>query len=270
MRKLALILAVVASLVGTASAQAWQQTYLGQNCGVPLVKRDDPFSLPKPKSTVRPVLYYANCASRFHLEGHGLSWRGWGSAQASGSGKIAVSYENPPGSKDLATWRRYKGHVTAYRPRYCPDGTRIYTRVRWVQTAPARWHGRPRNSSATVIQNVEPCATYKDSYGDYQTAIATRTAVPATQQEVHQLAFTRVVAKFGGTWQNGSPIQSGEIVCVSEDNYDPYSDDEPAVLFDMSPNEAYAWACLYGPGDERIGSIEVMAANHVYSTTMRE
>jgi hypothetical protein len=93
--------------------------------------------------------------------------------------------------------------------------------------------------------------------------------VPATEQEVHELAVTGVVNKFGGVWDDGTPIQPGDVVCVSEDNYDPYYDD-PSVPFDMSPNEAYGWACLYGPGDPAIGSIEIKAANHVYSTTWHE
>ncbi|HWK26988.1 MAG TPA: hypothetical protein VNS09_10510 [Solirubrobacter sp.] len=110
-----------------ASAATYPHVELGTVCGMP------------DRHTVKPRNYAANCASRLPAQGFKLTWRGWGRSQAVGKGKIGLSYSRS--TKPFITGFAVPGKVIAYRPRYCNDGTRIYTRVRWVYRAPKRRPG---------------------------------------------------------------------------------------------------------------------------------
>jgi hypothetical protein len=146
-RTLIIPAALAAALAVPASAaSAADPTYIGVNCGFP--KGDK----------IAPRNYYPNCASASWPAALKLRWRDWGSSQAVGTGLISVPYINEHESFAEAKRPRFEGHVTAYRPRYCANGKRKYTRARFVANAPRRSaSGRERVPPMPLKVNLDVC-----------------------------------------------------------------------------------------------------------------
>jgi hypothetical protein len=232
MTKLALIIVVLASFVGASAASATQPVYLGQNCGIPVRNYKDPESLPNKAKTVRPASYYANCASRFPPGMRGLRWKDWGSARTVGTGKLMAGYED---RKDFSQrYYRVPGRVVAWRPRYCPDGTRIYTRVSIMATGKvARRRGGRTLFTGLRYRQALPCWTDEHGYPNEDDTL--RMDAPITQG-MAEAALQYNLA------QSNAPDR------LPDGKYfmDCTSGDFATYDHDLSPEVSYTWSCDWG------------------------
>jgi hypothetical protein len=121
------VLAAAAGLAGAAAGAAVRPTYLPARCGVQAIR----------PATVTPC-------NQLRRQLIALRWSRWGRPRATATGSLLTNTcvpDCPSGASEIAEVR-----VTADRLRHCRNGTRQYTRVRYVPVVA----GETRPRSATM------------------------------------------------------------------------------------------------------------------------